>query len=291
MKAEKRKHIEENTLAHGVSTLVERAKSGRLVGLRWLGLALAVVLVLGVWWYAVRQSKRADSQVWSGLSNLVQRGGVSSLDEFAAAHKDSTAARLARLEAARAQLGLDGIALLQTGDKAQRNKAVQNLEKARDEFTKLADEFQSDPTLRATSLMAAAEAELALVGVPKSDGLGSLGSVSSAADLYRKAAQAVGEATPVGEQAQKRADDLEANKAEIESVGVQLYDRPLGTLSPGGPTPGGPKAPEGPLPPGPADGPKPDAPKAPDKPLAAPPAAAGVIGGVATPPAPGPNKK
>lgn len=291
MKAEKRKHIEENTLAHGVSTLVERAKSGRLVGLRWLGLALAVILIVGVWWYAVRQSRRADSQVWSGLSNLVQRGGVSSLDEFAAAHKDSTAARLARLEAARAQLGLDGIALLQTGDKAQRNKAVENLEKARTEFTRLAEEFQSDPTLRATSLMAAGEAELALVGVPKSDGLGSLGSVSAAAELYRKAAQAIGEATPVGEQAKQRADDLEANKAEIESVGVQLYDRPLGTLTPGGPTPGGPKAPEGPLPSGPADGPKPDAPKAPDKPLAAPPAAAGVIGGVATPPTPEPNKK
>jgi hypothetical protein len=288
MKAEERKHLEENTLAHGVSTLLDRAKSGRLVGLRWLGLALAVIVIVGVWWYAVRESDRADSQVWSGLSNLMQRGGVTSLDEFASAHKDTTAARLARLEAARAQLGPDGIALLQVGDKAQRNKAVENLEKARDEFTKLAEEFQADPTMRATALTAAAEAELALVGVPKSDGLGSLGSVSAAAELYRKAAQAVGEATPVGEQAAKRADDLEANKAEIESIGIQLYDRPVGVT-----TPGGPKAPEGPLPPGPTIGPKPDAPKAPDKPLAEPPAAAaGVIGGVATPPTPpDPNKK
>jgi hypothetical protein len=288
MKAEKRKHIEENTLAHGVSTLVERAKSGRLVGLRWLGLALAVVLVLGVWWYAVRQSSRADSQVWSGLSNLMQRGGQASLGEFAGAHKDTTAARLARLEAARVQLGPDGIGLLQAGDKAQRNQAVENLVKARDEFTQLAEEFQADPTMRATALMLAGEAELALIGVPKSDGLGSLGAVSAAAELYRKAAQAVGEATPVGEQAKKRADELEANKEEIESVGIQLYDRPLGIT-----TPGGPKAPEGPLPTDPPAGSKPDVPKAPDKPLTAPPAAAaGVIGGVATPPSPpGPNKK
>ncbi|HET6572074.1 MAG TPA: hypothetical protein VFG68_00605, partial [Fimbriiglobus sp.] len=281
-----RKHIEENTLAHGVSTLVERAKSGRLVGLRWLGLALAVILVLGVWWYAVRQSSRADSLVWSGLSNLVQRGGEASLTEFATTHKDTTAARLARLEAARILLGPDGIGLMQTGDKAQRNKAVENLVKARDESAKLAEEFQADPTMRATALMMAGEAEVALVGVPKSDGLGSLGSVSAAAEFYRKAAQAVGEGTPVGEQATKRADDLEANKADIESVGIQLYDRPLGV-----PAPGGPKAPEGPLPPAPPAGPKPDAPKAPDKPLTAPPAAAGVIGGVATPPTPDPKKK
>jgi hypothetical protein len=290
MKAENRKHLEENTLAHGVTTLVERAKSGRLVGLRWLGLALAVILVIGVWWYAVRQSNRADSQVWTGLADLVRRGGESSLTEFATAHKDTTAARLARLEAARVHLGPDGIAQLQTGDKTQRNKAVENLEKARDEFTKLAEEFQADPTLRATALMGAAEAELALVGVPKTDGLGSIGSVSAAADLYRKAAQAVGEATPVGEQAKKRADELEANKEEIQRVGVQLYDRPvIGTTAPtfGGPQPGGPKAPDMPLPSIPPSGPTPDSPKAPDKPLTPPPAAAaGVVGGVATPPTP-----
>lgn len=294
MKAENRKHLEENTLAHGVTTLVERAKSGRLVGLRWLGLALAAVLIIGVWWYAVRQSSRADSQVWSGLADLVRRGGESSLTEFASAHKDTTAARLARLEAARVYLGPDGIGQLQTGDKAQRNKAVENLEKARDEFTKLAEEFQADPTLRATSLMGAAEAELALVGVPKTDGLGSVGSVSAAAELYRKAAQAVGEATPVGEQAKKRADELEANKEEIERVGVQLYDRPvIGTTAPtfGGPQPSGPKAPDMPLPSiPPGSGSTPDSPKAPDKPLTPPSdAPAGVIGGVAAPP--DPNKK
>jgi hypothetical protein len=147
--------------------------------------------------------------------------------------------------------------------------------------------------MRATALMLAGEAELALVGVPKSDGLGSLGAVSAAAELYRKAAQAVGEATPVGEQAKKRADELEANKEEIERVGVDLYDRPLGIPTPGGPAPGGPKAPEGPLPTTQPAGPTPDAPKAPDKPLTSPPAAAaGVIGGVATPPSPpDPNKK
>jgi hypothetical protein len=293
MKADERKHLEENTLAHGVSTLVERAKSGRLIGLRWLGLALAAILVIGVWWYAVRQSNRADSQVWSGLSDLVRRGGESSLTEFAGAHPDSTAARLARLETARVHLGPDGLLLLQTGDKTQRGKAVESLEKARDEFTKLAEEFQADPTLRATALTGAAEAELALVGIPKAGGLGSIGSVSAAADLYRKAAQAVGEATPVGEQAKKRADELEANKEEIERVGVQLYDRPLFGAAPGGPTPGGPKAPEGPLPSQPAEGPKSDAPKAPDKPLTpAGDAAAGVIGGVAAPQnPPDPNKK
>ncbi|HVK17504.1 MAG TPA: hypothetical protein VM533_11200 [Fimbriiglobus sp.] len=295
MKADERKHLEENALAHSVTTLVERAKSGRLVGLRWIGLALAAILIIGVWWYAVRKSSQADSQVWAGLSELMRRGGESSLTEFAGVHPNSTAARLARLEAARVYLGPDGISQLQTGDKAQRNTAVQNLEKARDEFTKLAEEFQADSTLRATALRGAAEAELALVGVPKGNGLGSIGSVATAADLYRKAAQAVGETTPVGEQSKKRADELEANKEEIERIGVQLYDRPvIGTTAPtfGGPQPDGPKAPDMPLPSTPPDAPKSDAPKAPDKPLTPPPAAAGgVVGGVATPPMPDPNKK
>lgn len=291
MKAENRKHLEENTLAHGVTTLVERAKSGRLIGLRWLGLALALILVVGVWWYAVRQSDRATSQVWSNLSDLVRRGGESSLTEFAntPSNKDTTAARLARLEIARTLLGPDGIARLQTGDRTQRNKAVENLEKARDEFTKLAEEFQADPTLRATSLTGAAEAELALVGVPKGDGLGSVGSVSAAAELYRKAAQTIGEATPVGEQAKKRADELEASKEEIERVGVQLYDPPLIGAARGGPQPGGPKAPDMPLPSTPPSGPTPESPKAPDKPLTPPPAAAGGVAAPQTPP--DPNKK
>ncbi len=290
MKAEERKRLEENELAHGVTTLVERAKAGRLVNLRWLGLLLAVVLVIGVWWYASYKNRQADSAVWSGLAEVLQRGGRPGLEQFVDAHKkDSTAVRLARVQTARDLLGPEGIGRLQTRDKEQRNKGIDNITKARDEFVKLADEFQDDPTLRATCLMSAADAELALVGIPKAGGQGDMGTPGAAAEFYRKAAQAIGENTPVGEQAKKKAEDLEAKRDEVARVADRLNTLVAPATAttiptPGAPSPDAPKSPEGPIgPPKLPGGPQPEGPKAPEKPLTSPPAAAaGVVGGVAT---------
>jgi hypothetical protein len=279
MKAEERKHLEENSLVAWLQDLAVRARSGRLVAFRWLGLILAAVLVVGVWWYAVYRGRQADSQVWSGLADVFRNGGRTALDDFAAAHRETTAGRLARLENARTLLGPEGIARLQAPDRDQRDRGVENIQKAREELARLADEFQNSPTLRATSLMAAAEAELALVGVPRPDGTGRLGTVQMAADLYRQAAQAIGEATPAGEEARKRAEELEAKREEVERVSVRLYELvtpPPAVTLPGDPHPDSPKPPEGPI----TDPKAPEGvgPKAPDAPLTpADPPPAGVI--------------
>ncbi len=300
MKADERKRLEENELAHGVTALMDRARSGRLWNYRILGLVLAVVIVGGVWWYAVHESRKANSRMWAVWADLERSPSPSGLEEFANSNKDTVPARLARLEAARIQLGPDGIAQLRQRDQATRNKGIENIEKAREELTRLADEFKGDPTLQATCLLDAAEAELALVGIPKgAAGLGDKGTVQAAADLYRKAAAAVGENTPVGEQARKKAEALEAKAQTVEQVGDRLNNLLSPPPSFNG-TPGaGPKPPEGPIPaPKPPETPKPgEGPKAPDKPLNPPPAAAaGVTGGVisgapANPPPPAPNKK
>jgi hypothetical protein len=273
MKADERKHLEENSLAHGVETLVDRVRSGRLWNIRVIGIILAVVVVGGVWWYAARESRRANSLVWTDLVEIERKGGPDDLAKFADSNKDLVAGQLARLELARQLFGPDGVALLRGRDREQQNKGLENIEKARGEFTALADAFKDNATLQATCLTSAAEAELALVGVPKAGGSPeSKGSVKTAAELYRKAATVLGESTPAGEKARKRADELETNAATIEKVGKDIYDTIFPTTGFTVPPPGGnangPKAPTGSI-----ETPKPPTgtpPKAPTKPLTPP---------------------
>jgi hypothetical protein len=273
MKADERKHLEENSLAHGVKTLTERVRSGRMWNIRVIGIILAVVIVIGVWWYAARESRRANSLVWTDLAEIERKGAPDDLATFASSNKDILAGKLARLEQARQLFGPEGVALLRGRDRGQQNKGIENIEKARGEFTALAEEFKGDATLRASCLTSAAEAELALVGVPKAGGSpDAKGTVKTAADLYRQAATVIGESTPAGEKARKRADELEANAATIEKVGKDIYDTIFPTTGFTVPPPGGntkgPKAPTGPI-----ETPKPPtgtSPKAPTKPITPP---------------------
>jgi hypothetical protein len=276
MNADHRKELETNSLAAATKTFIERAKSGQVVSPRVLGVVLAVVLVGGVWWYLAASNRKSASLQWAGLALLNRDTSPSRLEEFAKENKDSVAGRLARLEQARIQLGPEGIAALQLRDTDRRAKGIASIEAARDEMVKLADEFKGDKTLQATCLTAAAEAELALVGVSNSPtGTDSKGTVGKAAELLRKAADAIGPATPVGEQLITRAKDLEANKAKVEEVGARLNGllMPPPSLTPPTVPPGG--LGSGPLPPvGPIPAPKPpelpkagDGPKAPTTPV------------------------
>jgi hypothetical protein len=262
MKAEDRKELETNSLAAGMHRFVERTKTGRLVNPYVLAVALAVALGAGLWWYLSSEGKKLSSRQWAQLEEVVRTNSQVNLEDFAKSNKDSAAARAARLDAARIQIGPEGIGKMNLRDRELRGKAVENVEKARDELLKLADEYKGDPTMQATCLLTAAEGELALVGLPKgTDGKDSRGSVATAADLYRKVADLLGDKSPAAEQYKKRADDLVARKDEIERLGESLNRLvsppavfPFPT-TPGGPTPGGPKLPDGPIPtPKPPDG-------------------------------------
>ncbi len=231
MKAEHRKELETNALAQGASSLVDRVKTGR-VGNYWvIAVVAAIIVVLGVWWYAAREGRKADAITWTGYVGLMRGPTNSEVDDFVKNHEKTTAAQLARLELARLRMGPDGIALLRSDESSQRAKGVENLEKARADLLKLADEFSTDPTLRASVLSSAAEAELALVGVPK-DGSGTekRGAVKVAAELYREAAKAIGANTPAGEGLTKRADDLEKNAIEI-AILVKIEENPSSPFS------------------------------------------------------------
>jgi hypothetical protein len=205
-----KKKLEENALAHGLATLAQKAKSGRLINPKILAAILAVVLIGGLWWYFKSESKKTDSLRWSEYER------ASSIDDYkkvAEANAKSPVASIAKLAAARLRLTNDGLAKFNIP--ASRAGAIEAIDAARKELKDLAVEFEKagDRVLRAESLRLAAQAELALVGVPKpgTDGLSvanQLGSVTAAIELLNTAAKVIGEATPAGERLKNQAKEL-----------------------------------------------------------------------------------
>ena len=220
MKADEKTDLETNALAQSLSGLAGKAKAGKLVNFRLLGLVLAAAVALSLWVILSRQTKKADSQTWRDLDAI---SGPESLETFAAAHGGSVQGRVAKLQRARTLLGPSGISLMSSF--GERKKAIENIEKARDILGPLIGEFKDDPTLKAQAIEAAAKAELALVGVAKEGGTEDRGSVDKAADLYKQFAATVGPKTPLGEAYEKRAKDLLDQKSVVVQVGKDLNNQ------------------------------------------------------------------
>ena len=240
MKAEERKALESNDLASGAATLLDGVKTGHLGGSAWVyravGLTVAALMIGGLVWFLSSANKKASSQLWASLDMATP----TQLEELADKSANTPAGQVARLEQARLLAGPEGIAKLVSTDREAQYKGIANLEKARELFAKLAGDFAKDKTLQATCLVEAAEAELALVGVPKTaNGPESLGTVKAAAEFYTRAANAIGATTVAGEQFTKRAAELTANDAALTKAGLDLYSRtmPLPAFS-GDRTPG-----------------------------------------------------
>lgn len=232
MNAEHRHELERNELAAGVNTIVERAKSGQLVSPRILGIVVAAVLILGLWWYLASSGTSSASAQWKDLESVSSKAGF---DDFAKAHANTVAGRIARLQLARIQLGPEGFAKLNSRSADVRDKSIDSVVAAKDELVKLADEFKGDPTLRAQCLDLAAKAELALVGVPKSPGsMDFKGSVEMAVAHYKTLAETVGKDTAAGKAASDRAADLEKNRDKVIDLGRELET----LLTPPPPAPG-----------------------------------------------------
>lgn len=207
----------------------------------YLGLAILVSLAAALYWYLARENRRANSQQWLSYTQV-----GSDAANFAEVNKGTVAGRVARLDLARALLGEKGIATLGRNDTAVRNQGITNIEKAREQFLELAKEFAGDKTLSAACTLEAAEAELALVGIPKdATTTEPRGTVLRAAELTREAAKLVGDSTPAGEKLLARAKELEANALALTAAGEELNRRynvaPVFTA----PTSGAPGAPLG----------------------------------------------
>src|SRR3954471_484550 len=155
---------EPNALARALTGGWEKFKQGKLLSYPMMALLLLIVTGLGLTWWLVHARRVEQSARWTELDAISATG---ELQKYAEKYPNTTQAKLANLEMARAQLGPDGIDRLTSGDAAARKTAVENVEKARDAFTKLVDEFKDDPVLKVECMLACAKAEAVLVGMPK----------------------------------------------------------------------------------------------------------------------------
>ncbi len=251
-------HLAHHTpsVAENVSAVVHRVQSANVWVFRILGIVVVVAIIGLVWWLVARENTKAASEEWKNF--LLGKGDGSS--------------KYIKLEEARKQLGPDGIGQLQSRKPEMRDKGLENVEKARNDLAKLADEFKDDPSMKAACYLEAADAELTLVGyLKKGSTTDTRGTVSAAVELYRKAAAAIGANTDAGKTIEARAVQLESDPKAVKEASNKLSVQYAFAPNFGGED--GPKAPVGPLGPfSPFTPPvKPEeGPKAPEKPLELP---------------------
>lgn len=212
---------EANALAAAIGGAWDRFKQGKLLSYSTMALLLVVTAAVGVGWWIVFERRKGESAKWVALDTTT---GIKGLEEFAGANPNTIQARLASLEIARTQLGPEGID--QLANVAGRKSAVESIEKAREAFGKLLDEFKSDPVIRVQCLVALAKAESALVGMPKEGTLSEFrGDPKRAIELLDQVADAAGE-TPWGKDAKKLADVLrnQNTQEQLQTLQRSLYD-------------------------------------------------------------------
>lgn len=246
MSTEPQNDLQTNALAARLSRGWEQFKKGQLVSFPVMALILVLAAGLGLWLYLRAEWAVAASQAWVQLDGA---STDSALREVAAAHKGTLAGRVAELHLARHLLGPEGIDKLLEREAADRKKAVENVEQARDLLNRLAGEFGDQPVMKAECYLGLSKAETALIGVLK-DGKADefRGSVDALLGYLDKLAEAA-EGSSWGDDAKAFAGRLRAagdkQKARDELISVQrnLYGSAAfapslpggGPLAPGSP--------------------------------------------------------
>lgn len=212
---------EPNALATALSTGWEQFTRGELVSYRMMAVVLVVVAVIGTTVYITRSKFQVESDRWTRFDSLNGSVSISALEEFAKENPNTAQARFAELDVARTLLGPDGIERFALPDAARRKEAVENVEKARDSFLKLADAYKDDLVLKVICYQGAAKAEAALVGMLKDGSLDQYrGDPKKAVEYLDKLAEAAGD-TDIGKDAKKLADALRNQSAQDQVIQLQ----------------------------------------------------------------------
>ncbi len=161
------KNTDQNALSAKMNQFWADFKQGKVIGYKAMAVILILVAAVGSTVYIVRERAKANSQEWVALE---EANTATSFEEISKTYPNTIQDRLARLQIARNQLGVTGIDRLGSISTDQRKKAIDNIEKARESFGKLLDEFKNDPVFKAECLLALAKAEAALVAVPAKEG-------------------------------------------------------------------------------------------------------------------------
>ncbi len=227
--------VEPNPLATQMSSVWHDFIGGKLIGYKFMAIGLVLSAALGLYLYLSSTGRTADSAKWFALEKA---GSVKQLEEITTNYPNSSVARIARLHLARLKLGPDGIESLGRPALGGNNAAVKNIEEAKSELEKLAEEFKNDPAFRAECLLALAKAEAALLGAEKD---GAKGSVDKLLEYLDKLGE-IDEKAPWCVDARKFAvalrDGGKPTREELIRVQTELYDLPPppspGQFGPGG---------------------------------------------------------
>ena len=284
--------IETTALGETLVTGWQKFKAGQLISYKWMGIILIAVAAIGLTWYILAQQAGDRSKLWVELEGA---NSLTALEKFAEANPNSMPGNVAEMDRARFLIGPDGIEKLPTAkDEAERKRAIENIDTARDLMTKLIDKFKDQPILKLECFVGMAKSEAALIGINKEGSpTESRGSVEKLIEWLDKIGEAA-DGTPWGDDAKKMSSSLKSgSKVKDELINVQRSLYTLAPVIPGGgaiapgfsglPTlpglPGGgpivppiaPKAPETPKAPEAPKAPDPKAPEAPKAPDPKPP--------------------
>ncbi len=237
---------EPNVLTAGLSSVWDKFKRGQIVSYPLMALILLVVTGIGGGWWFLHARNKANSARWTGLDT---RASVADYEQYVKENPKTLQAKLATLEIARIHLGPEGIdrMFVQSTDFQQmqpaeaekkaretRDAAVASVEKAREEFPKLVEEFKDDPVIRVECMYASAKAEAVLVGIPKAGQLAERrGDPKKAVEWLDKVVAAAPD-TEWGKSAKKLSETLknQTTEQQVATLQASLFD-----VSPGLPRP------------------------------------------------------
>jgi tetratricopeptide (TPR) repeat protein len=214
MKAEHRKELQTNVLADTLGRVLVNVKKGPsrqtliIVG-------VVVVIVLGYlgWRYLSRSSQESRSALWvqvdqenrqlDAAADLGQvEVALTQLEEAAKEHAGTVPAQVMRLIRARTllYLGLENLCA-----QRERDKAIKQVEEARDLYAQLAEQTSKTPVLHQETLLGVARAKE------------SLGQVDEAREDYRNLANRYPQSA-AGKLAQQRLEYLEKNGEQVQDL-------------------------------------------------------------------------
>jgi len=244
---QKKEHHQTSEAAERLSKGWEQFKHGKIISYRWMAIILLVVTAIGVYLYIRSAGSTADSRKWTELE---EANSVKALEDFAKKYPNSIPGKVAELNLARFLVGPEGIDALSVEDESRQRKAVENVEKAREMFSRLADELKDYPAMKAECYYGGAKAEKALIGFTKDGSTDFRGSVDKLIDWLNKLAEAAPD-TPWGHDAKEQAAALKnpATRDELTRTQVAIYKNAKRPAFPGsGPTAPGGLPPLGPVP-------------------------------------------
>src|SRR5262245_30182810 len=223
MKAEERKHLEQNELLARLSKWWKDTRSGEnkpsnTVWIITAGVALFALLIVG-WRYYAGSAQKSRANLLAELDWATTAG---QLEQIADTNKGTAIGRAAKAQLARAILS-DGMSKL--GSEAARPAAIMFLVKARSLYDDLAKAAADDADLLREAMLCRAKAEESLTAVPNPENKAEvLGNLDKAQELYDQLAAKYAD-TAEGKEAAGRARDIKEHKADIQKFYEELQKR------------------------------------------------------------------